>query len=55
MKTSQNVQDKFKQLVETYRVIIDECTDSKTNDCVLDGKLDVYGTLNIQLYPLPES
>jgi hypothetical protein len=34
----------FKQLVETYQEIINECTDSNINDNILNGELDLWYT-----------
>ncbi|KAL4098258.1 hypothetical protein QTP88_022899 [Uroleucon formosanum] len=44
MKISEEIKGKFKQLVETYQDIVDECTDSNLNDNLLNGELDLWYT-----------
>ncbi|XP_025422906.1 52 kDa repressor of the inhibitor of the protein kinase-like [Sipha flava] len=44
MKISEEIKGKFKQLVETYQDIVDECTDSNLNDNLLNGELDFWYT-----------
>ncbi|VVC26065.1 Hypothetical protein CINCED_3A004086 [Cinara cedri] len=44
MKISEDIKGKFKQLVETYQVIIDKCNDSNLNDHILNGELDLWYT-----------
>lgn len=44
MKISQEIRAMFKQLVETYQKIINECTDSNINDNILNGELDLWYT-----------
>ncbi|VVC37425.1 HAT, C-terminal dimerisation domain [Cinara cedri] len=39
MKISEEIKSKFKQFVETYQDIIDECNDSKLNGHILNGQL----------------
>ncbi|XP_060864292.1 52 kDa repressor of the inhibitor of the protein kinase-like [Metopolophium dirhodum] len=38
------IKGKFKQLVETYQDIVNECTDSNLNDNLLNGELDLWYT-----------
>ncbi|XP_060868613.1 52 kDa repressor of the inhibitor of the protein kinase-like [Metopolophium dirhodum] len=44
MKISEEIKGKFKQLIETYQDIVDECTDSNLNDNLLNGELDLWYT-----------
>ncbi|XP_050065980.1 52 kDa repressor of the inhibitor of the protein kinase-like [Aphis gossypii] len=44
MKISEEIKGKFKQLVETYQDIVDECIDSNLNDNLLNGELDLWYT-----------
>jgi len=46
MKISEEIKGKFKQLVETYQDIVDECTASnlRVNDNLLNGELDLWYT-----------
>ncbi|KAL5234560.1 hypothetical protein ACI65C_001970 [Semiaphis heraclei] len=44
MKISEEIKGNFKQLVETYQDIVDECTDSNLNDNLLNGGLDLWYT-----------
>ncbi|VVC33495.1 HAT, C-terminal dimerisation domain [Cinara cedri] len=44
MKIFEDIKGKFKQLVETYQDIIDECNDSNLNNQILNGKLDFWYT-----------
>jgi len=42
----------FKQLTGTYQRIIDERNELNINYGILNGILNIHGTLNIHLYPL---
>ncbi|VVC34010.1 HAT, C-terminal dimerisation domain [Cinara cedri] len=44
MKISEDIESKFKQLVETYQDIIDEYNVSSLNDHILNGELDLWYT-----------
>jgi len=42
MKISKDIQSKFKQLVETYQDILNECIDLNLDYHILNGKLDMW-------------